>query len=488
MRNTIKRLVLVCGTVAVTMLSGCNLDINTDPTVVSEVTLNLMLPPIQLGIANSTYSIGAASALYTQHYANERQGETDSHLEQGFDDAWPTLYLTVLQNSEQMIKQAVRDNAPHYAGAGKILQAMALGYATDTWENIPWSQALQRVGGVTPAYDTQESIYNEINRLLTEAVTDLNQPASRFTMGAEDLMYRGNRAQWIRLAQTLRARYALQLSAKGTTTAANNALTALGANGGGLTANTDDCQVSYTGARVLNPFLALANQTFTTRVFTTLAGNYWVSRMASTNDPRLAFIINDNATGLGLTTPVGAVAGTGAGPAGTSKNAYISTRSWYASNPMQILNFTEAKFIEAEARFLANGGTATSVGGAAGTAAYQAFVDAVRSSMTRFGVATTSANAYIAALPTAANLRLSDIMLEKYEALFVHPSVWTDMRRYQYATNVYPGFSLPVNQNPQANGQFPQRGIYPGTEQARNGANVGANLKTFITRMWRDSQ
>jgi hypothetical protein len=483
-----KRLALVCGTVAVTMLSGCNLDINTDPTVVSEVTLNVMLAPIQLGIASSTYSIGASSSLYTQQYANERQGETDSHLELGFDDAFSTLYLTVLQNSEKMIQQAVRDNSPHYAGAGKVLQAMALGYATDVWENIPWTEALQRVGGVTPAYDSQERIYAEIQRLLGEAVTDLNQPASRFTLGNEDLMFRGNRTRWVRLAQTLRARYAIQLTAKGATTAANNALSALSANGGGLTAIDDDCQVSYDGARVLNPFLALANQTFTTRVFTTLAGNYWVSRMTSSNDPRLGRIINDNATGLPLASTFGAVAGTGAGPGTSGKNAYISTRSWFTTNPMQILNFAEAKFIEAEARFLANGGTATSVGGAAGTAAHTAFVDGVRANMTKLGVATTSANAYIAGLPTASNLRLSDIMLEKYEALFVHPSTWTDMRRYQFSTNVYTGFSLPVNQNPQANGQFPQRGIYPATEQARNGANVGANLRSFIIRMWRDSQ
>jgi hypothetical protein len=47
------------------------------------------------------------------------------------------------------------------------------------------------------------------------------------------------------------------------------------------------------------------------------------------------------------------------------------------------------------------------------------------------------------------NLTMSDIMLQKYIALFLNMETWTDMRRYEYSTTIYEGLAKPVeNQIP----------------------------------------
>ena len=65
------------------------------------------------------------------------------------------------------------------------------------------------------------------------------------------------------------------------------------------------------------------------------------------------------------------------------------------------------------------------------------------------GVAAADRDAYMAsaAVPqTADALKLSDIMLQKYIALWVHGALetWVDMRRYHYDNQVYLGFEFPA--------------------------------------------
>lgn len=38
--------------------------------------------------------------------------------------------------------------------------------------------------------------------------------------------------------------------------------------------------------------------------------------------------------------------------------------------------------------------------------------------------------------PSVENLTISNIMVEKFKALFMNPEAWTDVRRYNYDANV----------------------------------------------------
>ncbi|HKK46459.1 MAG TPA: hypothetical protein VJ964_13125, partial [Balneolaceae bacterium] len=61
------------------------------------------------------------------------------------------------------------------------------------------------------------------------------------------------------------------------------------------------------------------------------------------------------------------------------------------------------------------------------------------------------------------------IMKEKNVAMFLQPEAWTDARRFDYQ---YPDFDLPYHVNPDLNGNFIQRILYPNSELTRNEDNV----------------
>ncbi|HMP32374.1 MAG TPA: SusD/RagB family nutrient-binding outer membrane lipoprotein, partial [Saprospiraceae bacterium] len=56
---------------------------------------------------------------------------------------------------------------------------------------------------------------------------------------------------------------------------------------------------------------------------------------------------------------------------------------------------------------------------------------------------------------SASELKLSDIMLQKYIALYAMNSceTWTDMRRYDYSDEVYIGISFPTSLFPDNQGK-----------------------------------
>jgi len=277
----------------------------------------------------------------------------------------------------------------------------------------------------------------------------------------------------------------MQLSRKGATTAANNALQALT---NGFQGNADDFQVAYT-SRNFNPWhsnVALANNTGN---FTITHSAYLINQMngAAGNplDPRLPLIATRAAT---ATTWVGATAGRGTG---SGSNVSFNVNTWQSTQtaPIVICTFAEAKFIEAEARFVANGGTATTRGTTA--AGYTAWQDGIRTSMTKIGVSTADATTYLnnaAVNVGAVNLTLSNIMTQKYVALFLNPEVWTDMRRYDYSTNVYRNLALPENLSPDLQGRWIQRMSYPSSENSRNTEVARANFKAINVPMWMFAQ
>src|SRR5699024_9017572 len=132
-------------------------------------------------------------------------------------------------------------------------------------------------------------------------------------------------------------------------------------------------------------------------------------------------------------------------------NTDFTEETWYSRQtaPILMITYSEVKFIEAEARFLANGGTQNSIGST--QEAYDAYLEGIQSHMTKLGVAEDEMNNYLndpAVAVGASNLTLEHIMKEKWIALFLNPESWTDMRRYDYSADIYKGLTLPENQNP----------------------------------------
>ncbi|MDZ7878979.1 MAG: SusD/RagB family nutrient-binding outer membrane lipoprotein [Saprospiraceae bacterium] len=485
MKKQIKYIAFLSAICLGLLVSSCQdyLDINTDPTRVNEsqVTLAAMLPTVIEGTSQTQYNFAFTLSQVTQNMCSVTGGGADRHIEIRLPGAWSTTYLTAMSNATLMIEKANAQNSPHYAAAGKILLAYNLNMATTAWESVPYSEAFS-IKTLTPNYDSQESIFQKIGTLLDEAILDLDKTSVK-KMSADDLVYAGNLVRWKAAAKALKARIALQYSAKGATAAANNALTAL--SSAAMTSNADDFQLVY-NLRNLNPWntgVAIAN---TTGNLSIRHSQQFVDAMNGTMhgvfDPRLPIVGGRVAANAAATTWVGGENGVGLGNVDLNP-----TTSWHSKNisPIQFVTFSEQKFIQAEAEFLKNGGTTTSKGTTA--AGYQAYLDGIISNMNKLGVADTGRTRYMAAPQVAvgaANLTLQHIMSEKFKALFLNPETWSDYRRWDFSKDVFKDLDLPKNQSVDLGGKWIERALYPLDEFSRNGSVVAKNQKNANVKMW----
>ncbi len=463
---------------------GDYLDVNVDPTRINEtqVTLAALLPTVIEGTSQAQFNcVRNSTGMITQHITSVTGTGEDQHIEVRSGNAWTSLYLTAMSNINILIEKANAQSSPHYAGAAKILLAYNLNMATTTWENIPFSQAFS-IQNLKPDFDNQEAIYTKTHQLLDEAILDLDKTSVK-KMGADDMLYAGNLVRWKAAAKALKARIALQASAKNGVTAANNALTALSA--AAMTSNADDLQLIY-NTKNLNPWhsgVALANVTGN---LTVRHSQQFVDALNGTTygvfDPRMPIVGGRTTANAAATTWIGVENGSG-----NAGNVDFSATSWHSRNtsPIQFITFSEQKFIQAEAEFLKNGGTTTSVGTTA--AGYQAYLDGINANMMKLGVADTGRTRYMAdpkVAVGAANLTLQLIMAEKFKSLFLNAETWNDYRRWDYSKDVFKDLDLPRNQSVALGGKWIERALYPLEELSRNGDVVAKHQKAANAKMW----
>jgi hypothetical protein len=191
-------------------------------------------------------------------------------------------------------------------------------------------------------------------------------------------------------------------------------------------------------------------------------------------DPRMPFMFSATDEGEFIGTPNGTGRGTGVNISGD--RSVISRETYYADNasPILIMTNAEMRFIEAEVALRLNDKLK----------AYDAYRAGIRAHMAMLGVTPAAIDTYInnpQVSVGASNITMSLIMKEKYVALFLHPETWNDARRFDYQ---YEDMTLPANHNPELNGQFIRRLIYPDTETSRNAANVPS--VTLLDRIWWD--
>ncbi len=477
---------------------GCDsfLDDNIDPnkSVLEDLKPSDMLPTSIYYTSQAHYNVSFSVCQYSQQLASYFTPGPDTQEEIQISGAWGLIYSGALSDIKALSILAERDKSAHYQGIAMILRATNLALATDQWGDVPASAATLGEADFNPSFDAQEDVYTLVNTLLDDAIELLSGPDnSGLTIGEDDIIYGGNIDRWIKAAYSLKARYSLHLTEINQTQAVAGALANL-ANA--FEGNQDDFQLVYND-RNFNPWNAgvvLPNNTGNRSV---LLSDQLVSLMNGTSfpfaaitvDPRLALISTINGTTELVYT--GAVNGTGGRDvAGASATADLGASDFYSSQtaPLIMVSYSEQKFIEAEALFLQNGGTATSVGSTVG--AYNAYIDGIRANMDKIGVPAADRDAYLADASVAVgpdNLMLAHIMREKTIATFLSPESFVDLRRYDFDPNVFIGLTLPANHEDSLNGQWARRAQYPSSEQTRNGAEVAKVRQESNVGVWWDA-
>lgn len=96
--------------------------------------------------------------------------------------------------------------------AARIMKAWLFDIVTDTWGDVPYSEALklESEDQVYAKYDSQKDIYANLIKELTEAANQIDETQPAFVSG--DIIFDGDASKWKKFANSLKCRLAVHLS------------------------------------------------------------------------------------------------------------------------------------------------------------------------------------------------------------------------------------------------------------------------------------
>jgi starch-binding outer membrane protein, SusD/RagB family len=383
----------------VVTFSGCSsfLDANqavADPNAPTVATANQLLSGIE---ANVFGQQEGPVAMLICEWMQQCAGTAGRFVEvQGaytitnnsFDGSFSSIYtaggLLAVKDAEARV-DAIPDK--QYKGVLEVLETMQVLFGADNWGSIPYREA---VVSTTPAFDPQLQIYDDLLTLLNQAITDLN--GSGNGPGLNDLVYGGDKVKWIQAAHTLKARIYLHLAEA---RAGQYALARTEAQSG-ISAPANDWKTVHSEATSeRNMWLQFQLTSFGQDL---VAGARLVQIMQAQSDPRLPDYFGKNTTGGygGYDVATQLTVGGDPSPIANS-NRNVPTFS------QPIITYDETQLILAETAFRA--------------------ADIPNAALALNNVRSRYGKSVIAA-PT-----LTDIMTEKYIALFQNIEAWNDYKR-----------------------------------------------------------
>ncbi len=431
-----------------------------------------------------------------QHWAEVQYPDEDRYARLGPADVQGTFngaYVAEIKDLKNVAQGGVDAGNPAIYGPASILLTWDYEYLTDTWGDVPYSQALAgdaAAPNFSPVYDAQKDIYAGLLTTLTKATTDMATLPSVSTFGSADPIYGGSVAKWEKFSNSLRARLAMRLVNVDKATADAQLRAAFSAAGGVFASNADNAQFAWPGDNIYNnPITDNFSNRDDHRVSNTFA-----NILVGNNDPRTPILMQP--TQANATVYAGMPNGLNAGPAGT----YFLTSSrpgaiffpgattagtiGSAANkklPSWFMTYAELSFIQAEA-------AERGLGGLSGSAASY-YQNGIKASMAQWGVTDQTAINNFLAQPNIAYKGgvegLKQIAIQKWVALVTDgDQSWAEWRRTCQPSAIVAGPAAVVN-------FVPRRFQYSTTEASVNPDNLAAAIgrqgpDTFGTRMYWD--
>jgi len=294
-------------------------------------------------------------------------------------------------------------------GIALVWEGLAMGTATSIWGDIPYSEAVSDV--LTPRLDPQQEVYAAVQMRLNEGIAALQAAGAAGGGETSDLVFCSTTgctratqiSRWIATANTLKARFHLDLVERNGNAAYQLALAA--AENGIMEAPASATQAMHgqapgdfrtfhgnvqdVDANVWAGFLSQRGGDIR-------AGHALVQLLKDRNDPRLQAYFAPSSDGgfFGLDRNANAVGG-------AASELSSVRRTFNFRQPL--VTWAENQLIMAEAKFVLQG-----------PAAALPHVNNVRTAV---------------GMPALAAVTFQDVMHEKYIAMFQNIAVWSDYRR-----------------------------------------------------------
>ena len=411
---------------------------------------------------------------------------------------WQRYYRSVIRNTYDVIATTKDPARTNLVNMAKILQSYAFLVLTDTYGDIPYTEAGKGYTDqkVYPKYDKQQAIYAGIIKDISDAVAALDASKTRETA---DVLFGGDVAKWKKFGNSLLLRIGMRLSKVDATQAQSLVSKALA--GGVITTNADNVLILH-DANYLNSIGQLLNATEANNFY--LAAPF-VDYLKKTNDPRLRSI---------AVRYVGATSGTQQTPARAVIDPAVQIGMPFGydnssiSGPVKTLGLASFYDFSQADRTRMNKTTARAYlvtasqtnlllaeavtrGWVTGNAKdyYEAGVKAHMAQVSEMDansvVSTIAVDAYLTANPFSSTTALEQINTQYWISCFLNgPEAFANFRRTGFpklSANPFPGKAI--------KGDFINRLTYPNSEISVNSVNVKAAIANqgaddLDTKVW----
>ena len=206
---------LIGTALAALALSGCNLDINKDPYVVTNLNFDQLLTATEyevgINFAEGNY-LNANFSAYVHHTVSreiDNYSLVASYATLG--NTWEQAYKFSIKNCDALIENADKSGDAICAGIGRVLRTHVYLNLVDLWGDVPYSEA--NVAGIDkPKADKSADIYNALLESLNAAIANFNdeKAANANAPADNDLFFKGDVKKWIKAANTLKLKLLVQ--------------------------------------------------------------------------------------------------------------------------------------------------------------------------------------------------------------------------------------------------------------------------------------
>ncbi len=368
MKNKINLSKWVMIGLGVAFLSSCSQSImdriNTNPDNPTTAASKFIVTDLETSTAFNI--VGADLSFYASVYIEHEVGTynqmwdaelrlTQPTASSTYDNAWVQLYGNY-KNAKIVIANC-STGGPEAGnnitkGVAEIFAAYNLAILTDMFGDVPYTQAADLTfpaagSNFQPTIDKQQVVYQGIFAYLDQAITDLqgNDSAPTGSLGAQDLMFGGDKARWLKFAYGLKARYTMHLLYRSTNQTQDLQNIIAWANKSFSSANEDAKYNVYQGygTSASSPF---AQFYFDRDYFS--ASQSFVDKLVKRNDPRDSTLFMT--AGWALDKDPSQIY---AAPNGTTAqlmdNYDMSIYSLAFMTPTDLQSYHELQFLKAEA-------------------------------------------------------------------------------------------------------------------------------------------
>lgn len=227
-----KKLIFLISAGMIVLGSSCKkyLDINQNPNQPTSSTPEATLPEALVGTAgilNSYNSYGSQLVGYSANaggYGGFGSSVTYNFGNGDFSGLWSGTYDN-LNDYQYVLKQT--DTLPdygYYNAIARIMKVFDFQLLVDTYNDVPYSEALQGVTKLTPKYDKAQDIYLSLANQLDSAIATINKayasqqadPNSNVKNlnSHTDPMFAGDHNKWLKFANTLKLRVIIRATGK----------------------------------------------------------------------------------------------------------------------------------------------------------------------------------------------------------------------------------------------------------------------------------